>query len=86
VEAIGYFKASNTDIGDRFGWSVALNGDGSTLAVGAYAEDSSVTGIGGDQADDSAFGAGAVYVFVRDGQDAWSQQAYVKASNTGEDN
>jgi hypothetical protein len=82
VEAIGYFKASNTDPADMFGWAVALSGDGSTLAVGAITEDSSATGIGGDQADNYRPYAGAVYVFVRDGQNAWSQQAYVKASNT----
>ena len=81
VEAIGYFKASNTDANDNFG-TVALSGDGSTLAVGALWEDSSATGIGGNQADNSVIDAGAVYVFVRDGQNEWSQQAYLKASNT----
>jgi hypothetical protein len=78
-----YVKASNADAYDYFGCSVALSGDGSTLAVGAMNEASSATGIGGDQADDSAAAlAGAVYVFVRDGQNEWSQQAYVKASNS----
>ena len=33
------------------------------MAVGALAEDSSATGIGGDQASDAADDAGAVYVF-----------------------
>jgi hypothetical protein len=80
--AIGYFKASNTGGSDLFGHSVALSGDGRTLAVGASGEDGGATGIDGDQADDSAIDAGAVYVFVRDDQGAWSQQAYVKASNT----
>jgi hypothetical protein len=64
---------------------VGLSGDGNILAVGAPSEDSNATGIGGDQADDSFGYAGAVYLFVRDGAGAWSQQAYVKASNTGED-
>jgi cysteine-rich repeat protein len=76
-----YVKASNTDSGDFFGTSVALSGDGNTLAVSAEGEDSNATGIDGNQADDSAFAAGAVYVFARDGVD-WSQQVYVKASNT----
>jgi hypothetical protein len=80
-----YVKASNTDAYDRFGWSVALSGDGSTLAVGAPVEDSNAVGINGNQADNSASNAGAVYVFVRDGQGQWSQQAYVKASNTDAD-
>ena len=83
AEAVGYVKASNTEMDDSFGYSVALSGDGNTLAVGALKEDSNATGIGGKQADDSASGSGAVYVFVRDGAGAWSQQAYVKASNTG---
>ncbi|MEX1363042.1 MAG: FG-GAP repeat protein, partial [Nannocystaceae bacterium] len=50
AEAVGYVKASNTGASDLFGWSVALSGDGSTLAVGAYQEDSNATGIGGNQA------------------------------------
>ncbi len=79
-----YVKASNTAAGDSFGYSVALSGDGGTLAVSARNEDSGATGIGGDQTDDSAPDSGAVYVFTRDGRGAWSQQAYLKASNTGE--
>lgn len=75
-----YVKASNTDAGDGFGDSVAISGD--TLVVGARFEQSAATGIGGDQTDNSIFQAGAVYVFVRSGA-TWSQQAYVKASNTG---
>jgi hypothetical protein len=78
-----YVKASNTEEEDRFGTSLAIAGDGNTLAVGAYAEDSSAIGIDGDQTDNSGFGSGAVYVFNRI-SDAWSQEAYVKASNTGD--
>ncbi|HWO26069.1 MAG TPA: DUF4215 domain-containing protein [Kofleriaceae bacterium] len=76
-----YVKASNTDAFDTFGVSVALSGDGSSLAVGAYLEDSAATGINGDQSSDSVLDAGAVYAFARNGA-TWSQQAYVKASNT----
>ena len=83
AEAIGYFKASNTEADDMFGSSVALSGDGDTLAVGCMLESSNAIGIDGNQADNSASQSGAVYVFVRDGQNTWSQQAYVKASNTG---
>jgi FG-GAP repeat len=79
-----YLKASNTGAFDRFGYSVALSADGSTLAVGAPDEASAATGINGNQADDSAWAAGAVYVFTRRGV-SWSQEAYVKASNTYED-
>jgi hypothetical protein len=75
-----YVKASNTEVGDLFGHSVALSGD--TLAVGARLEDSSATGIDGNQADNSAEASGAVYLFTRTGG-VWSQEAYVKASNTG---
>ena len=75
-----YIKASNPDASDDFGWSIALSGD--TLAVGAVVEDSNATGIDGDQSDNSAENAGAVYVFTRDGAGVWSQQAYIKASNT----
>ena len=78
-----YIKASNTEANDRFGWSVSVNGD--TLAVGAYREDNSATGVNPRTADnDDASNSGAVYVFTRTGT-TWSQQAYIKASNTGED-
>ncbi|HWO19249.1 MAG TPA: DUF4215 domain-containing protein, partial [Kofleriaceae bacterium] len=79
-----YIKASNTGKGDHFGLSVALSADGSTLAVGAFGEDSAASGIGGNQDDNSAERAGAVYVYTWSGT-AWGQQAYIKASNTGED-
>lgn len=87
LNAIGYFKASNTEASaswsasDHFGSSIALSRDGTTLAVGAPYEQSKATGVNGDQTDDSANMAGAVYVFVRSGTQ-WVQQAYVKASNT----
>lgn len=74
-----YLKASNTDAGDRFGTSLAL--DENTLAIGADAEASSALGINGDQTSNAAAGAGAVYVFTRDGGNQWSQQAYIKSSN-----
>ncbi len=81
-----YIKASNTGKadegatagdGDQFGFSIALSGDGSTLAVGAITEDSAAQQINGNQGDDSAASAGAVYVYSRTGT-TWSQQAYVK--------
>ena len=78
---IGRLQANNTGSGDEFGWSVSLSGDGNTLAVGAFGEGSSSTGVNGAQ-NDSADDSGAVYLFRRIGG-AWSQQAYIKASNTG---
>src|SRR5205823_3250250 len=78
-----YVKASNPREGEQFGFNVALSADGNTLAVSAPYEDSAATGINGNQADNSMPNAGAVYVFTRSGT-AWSQQAYIKASNTGD--
>ena len=84
-----YLKASNAGAGDQFGTggtllgnAVALSADGNTLAVGAPFESSSATGINAIEDDDSAYGAGAVYVFTR-AAGGWTQEAYVKASNTG---
>src|SRR5205823_4292782 len=77
-----YLKPSNTGSGDSFGRSVALSGD--TLVVGAHVESSNATGVNGDQSNNLALVSGAAYVFVRNGA-TWSQQAYLKASNTGTD-
>ena len=77
-----YFKASNTDAQDFFGWSVGVSGD--TVIVGAPQERSNATGVNGNQTNNSVQNAGAVYVFVREGTNG-SQQAYLKASNTGGD-
>jgi hypothetical protein len=86
-----YIKASNTGKlsegtlvgdGDQFGFSLTLSGDGNTLAVGAISEDSAAQQINGNQGDDSAQSAGAVYVYARTGS-TWAQQAYVKSANMG---
>ena len=87
-----YLKASNPGMFDHFGEggaldghignAVAVSGDGNTIAVGAQHESSNARGINGNQNNDSAYNAGAVYVFTRNGGD-WTQQAYVKASNAG---
>ena len=65
-----YLKAFNADPNDHFGSSVSLFGD--TLVVGASGE-----GSGGEFTDSES---GAVYVFVRTGEN-WTQQAYLKAFN-----
>jgi FG-GAP repeat protein len=75
-----YVKASNTGPNDAFGGSVALSGD--TMVVGAHYESSDATGVNGNQSDNSVSFSGAAYVFARSGT-SWSQQAYLKASNTG---
>ncbi len=74
-----YLKASNAGVSDFFGQSVAASGE--TVVVGAHHEASNSAGVNGNQNNDSASGAGAAYVFVRQAG-IWSQQAYLKASNT----
>jgi hypothetical protein len=56
-------EASATDagLGDQFGYSVSINGDGGLAAVGAWADD-----------NDGYINNGAVYIFARVG-DAWTQ-------------
>jgi len=73
----------NSEFGDAYGSAIDLSADGNTLAVGAESENSSATGIGGDQNDNATESSGAVYVFRFDGT-GWSEEAYIKASNTGE--
>jgi hypothetical protein len=75
-----YLKASNPGSLDHFGFHVAIVDD--TVVVGALGEDSGATGINGNQSDNSGTNSGAAYVFVRSGTN-WTQQAYLKASNTG---
>jgi len=75
AEAVGYFKASNSHRGDKFGSSVVLSGDGATLAVGAHLEDNDPGGKGNGNVEEDS---GAVYVF-RLTDETWSQQAYIKA-------
>ncbi len=78
-----YIKSSNGESGDNLGYHVSLSGD--TLAVGSYLEDSNQTTItNGSTAstNNSNQDSGAVYVYSRTGT-TWSQQAYLKASNSG---
>jgi hypothetical protein len=81
-----YLKASNgmgpapgQCYGERFGISVAISGN--TVVVGAPLESSAATRVNGDQTSQGALWSGAAYVFVRQ-EATWSQQAYLKASNT----
>lgn len=73
-----YLKAGNPQADAFFGYSVAIAGD--TLVVGAPQESSSSTGVNSTP-NTSAREAGAAYVFKRSGT-SWTQQAYLKASNT----
>lgn len=72
------FKANNFDFGDTFGNSISISGD--KIVVGAYRENGN--GIDGE-ADNSLTNSGAAYLFTRSGT-TWTQQAYLKASNTGD--
>ena len=76
-----FIKSSNIGFNDWFGSKIALDGDGNVAAIGASLEDSNATGINGNQKDESATEAGAVYLFVRTGT-TWKQEAYIKGSNT----
>ncbi len=82
-EQRAYIKASNAAADDDFASSVALNADGSVLAVGARWESSSATGIDGNQNDNNAPLSGAAYVFTNGGGE-WQQQAYIKSGNADE--
>ncbi|MDQ3335488.1 MAG: cadherin-like beta sandwich domain-containing protein [Myxococcota bacterium] len=74
-----YIKAPNPGAFDEFGAAVAVDSD--SLAVGATGEDGAGTGTSGNQNDNSAANAGAVYAFIRSGT-SWNLQNYIKASNT----
>ena len=78
-EQQAYIKASNSSAPDRFGCAIDIEDD--LLVVGAVGEASESDGINMNQEDDSASSSGAVYVFARSG-DVWSQQAYIKASDS----
>ena len=76
-EQQAFLKASNAGAADYFGQAVAISGN--TVVVGADAENSGAVGINGSS-NESAGGAGAAYVFFRDGT-TWGQQTFLKASN-----
>ena len=56
---VAYLKKARN--GDLFGGSVSVSGD--TMVIGAKFEDSSATGINGDETDSKKPDAGATYVF-----------------------
>ena len=82
-----YIKASNINMNDNFGYRVDLSADGTTLAISADQEDSSAVGVHTDNTspkNNASPNSGAVYIFqINDS--VWRQQAYLKASNTGQD-
>ena len=77
-----WLKAINTRKNDQFGESIAISGDGNTVAVGSIfgAGAAASKGVNGDPNDDSVSGSGSVYIFTRSGN-TWTPGAYVKAPN-----
>lgn len=57
---LAYLKASNTESSDNFGISLAISGDGETIAVGSYLEDSASAAT---PLDNSVADSGAVYLY-----------------------
>ncbi|HJK99089.1 MAG TPA: hypothetical protein RMF84_17835 [Polyangiaceae bacterium LLY-WYZ-14_1] len=74
-----YLKSSNPRFLDSFGGTVSIAGD--RILVGAPLEFGSGQGVDPTD-DDGTPAAGAAYVYRR-GPEGWSQEAYLKASNTG---
>ncbi|RHX79696.1 putative Ig domain-containing protein [Leptospira yasudae] len=82
-----YLKAPNAESGDQFGYKVAI--DNGFIAISAPFErggggislHNPQPTFGPANDNDSAFGAGAVYVFRRD-SNVWVWQSYIKGKNT----
>ncbi|WP_299489539.1 FG-GAP repeat protein [uncultured Shewanella sp.] len=79
-----YLKAGQSDQNDQFGRTLDISADGNTMVVGVMYEDSSATGVNGDESNNDAEESGAAYVFTFE-NDTWSQAAYLKASNSEAD-
>lgn len=75
-----YLKATTPDANDRFGSSVAI--DGETIVVGAPGEDGGSPGVNGVESNNTQYGAGAAYVFKKTNE-GWTRQAYLKAAHPG---
>ena len=73
------FTVPDALIRPRFGGALALSGD--LLAVGATGNGSATTMIDGDENDESAPYAGAVFLFRREGT-TWSREAFIKPFST----
>ena len=56
-------KSPNAGFVDSFGWSISFSATGRTLAVGAPSENSSATGIDGNQENENAVDSGAAYLY-----------------------
>ncbi len=63
---------------DFFGSSPVFDREGRTLAVGAYEDWSDTTGVSSDPHASAAPRSGAIYVFGRNDDGTWQQQAFLK--------
>lgn len=77
-----YLKASNVEDGDLFGETVEIDGD--TAVVGTRDEDSCADGVNGDGSNNGCEFSGAAYVFHTANGTTWTEQAYIKATNSEE--
>lgn len=78
-----YVKPSSIDAYDYFGSSIDLGADGNTLVSCANREDSDSTLLNSSEFNTvEGENSGACYLFKYQ-NNAWSQQTYIKASNTG---
>lgn len=72
-----FIKAPQPDGNDYFGFSLDISGNGDTIAVSSYQEDSLASGINGSETDNSGAETGAVFVYSnRSG--SWQKEAYIK--------
>jgi hypothetical protein len=79
-QVLQYLKAPIIEANDRFGFSVSLDYDGSTLAVGSLLDDSDSSGINNDATNNNGNDIGAVHLYKRTGG-TYTHQTYFKPSN-----
>ena len=79
LESAGVSQGAHADPIDNFGypWRYRRSDRGRNAIRGQRA-----VGVNGDPADDSLPDSGAVYIFARDSSGQWTQEAYIKPSNT----
>jgi len=75
-----FIKARFPQAFAKFGWSIALSGDGNLLVVGSPGESSSACCVNGDETLKDLPMSGAVFVFRRLNGTIWTQDGYLKAS------
>ena len=76
----GYLKSDHTVDNQRLGSTVALSGDGNTLAVATLADSNCNGGVGATYAAGACAASGAVYTFTRV-SGVWAAEQYFKPAN-----